>query len=315
MKLAVDFLEAPAQSLGVLRHLECRNSYAASIGCLTWHIENLRSEVSIDRRLVGRHVCTLTYTPAAVLDELLRILTVDLVLGCAWKCDVTLYAPWTLTLVVLGTWNAVCVLLDSRSLDLLDLAENLEVDAVRIIDIAVGVRAGDNLRTELLCLLDRILCDITRTRNDDGLSLQLLAGTLHHLIGDVNKAIAGCLRTSEGTTEGETLTSQYALIEAGQSLILAIHITYLTSADTDITGRNVGILTDILVELGHEALAETHHLCIGLAVRVEVSATLAATDRKAGQGVLQNLLHAEELKDGLVYRRMETETALVRSDG
>ena len=196
MKLAVDLLEAPAQSLGVLRHLECRNRYAASIGCLSWHIENLRSEVSIDRSLVGRHVCTLTYTPAAVVDELLRVLTVDLVLGCTRKCDVTLYAPWTLTLVVLGTWNAFCVLLDSRSLDLLDLAENLEVDTVRIIDIAVGVRAGNNLRTELLSLLDRILCDITGTGNDDGLSLQLLAGTLDYLIRDVNETIAGCLWTS-----------------------------------------------------------------------------------------------------------------------
>ena len=164
--------------------------------------------------------------------------------------------------MVLGTRNAVSVLLDSRSLDLLDLAENLEVDAVRIIDIAVGVRAGDNLRTKLLCLLDGILCDITGTGNDDGLSLQLLAGTLDHLIGDVNETVAGCLRTSEGTTEGETLTSQNALIEAGNSLILTIEVAYLTSADTDITGRNVGILTDVLIELGHEALAETHHLCV-----------------------------------------------------
>ena len=92
--------------------------------------------------------------------------------------------------MVLGTRNAFCVLLDSRSLDLLDLAENLEVDAVRIIDIAVGVRAGNNLRTELLSLLDRILCDITGTGNDDGLSLQLLAGTLDYLIRDVNETIA-----------------------------------------------------------------------------------------------------------------------------
>ena len=217
--------------------------------------------------------------------------------------------------MVLGTRNAVCVLLDSRSLDLLDLAENLEVDAVRIIDIAVRIGAGNNLRTELLSLLDGILCNVTGTGNDDGLSLQLLAGTLDHLIGDVNEAVAGCLRTSEGTTEGEALTGQYALIEAGNSLVLAIEVAYLTSADTDITGRNVGILTDVLIELGHEALAETHHLCVGLAVRVEVSTALTAADRKAGQGVLQNLLHTEELKNRLIYRRMETETALVRSDG
>ena len=50
-------------------------------------------------------------------------------------------------------------------------------------------------------------------------------------------------------------------------------------------------------------------------MRVEVCAALAAADRKAGQGVLQSLLHTEELKNRLVYRRMETETALVRSDG
>ena len=50
-------------------------------------------------------------------------------------------------------------------------------------------------------------------------------------------------------------------------------------------------------------------------MRVEVRTALAAADRKAGQGVLQNLLHTKELKNRLVYRRMETETALVWSDG
>ena len=67
-------------------------------------------------------------------------------------------------------------------------------------------------------------------------------------------------------------------------------------------------------QLGHERLAETHDFGIGLALRIEVGAALAAAHRQAGQGVLENLLEAKELDDALVHARVETQTALVRAD-
>jgi hypothetical protein len=54
---------------------------------------------------------------------------------------------------------------------------------------------------------------------------------------------------------------------------------------------------DVLAELGHEALAEAHDLGVGLALGVEVRAALAAADGQRGEGVLEDLLEAEELDD------------------
>ena len=48
------------------------------------------------------------------------------------------------------------------------------------------------------------------------------------------------------------------------------------------------------VELVHEALAEAHDLAVGLALRVEVGAALAAAHGQGRQAVLQGLLKAEE---------------------
>ena len=67
-------------------------------------------------------------------------------------------------------------------------------------------------------------------------------------------------------------------------------------------------------KLGHETLAETHHLGVGLATRAEVGATLAATHRERGEGVLEGLLESEELQDAEVHAGVETDTALVGAD-
>ena len=63
-----------------------------------------------------------------------------------------------------------------------------------------------------------------------------------------------------------------------------------------------------------KALAEAHDFGVGLALRVEVGAALAAAHRQAGQRVLEYLLKAEELDDAQVDGRMEAKTALVGAD-
>ena len=68
------------------------------------------------------------------------------------------------------------------------------------------------------------------------------------------------------------------------------------------------------IELVHEALAEAHDLGVRLALGVEVGAALAAAHGEGGEGVLQDLLKAEELDDGEVDGGMEAETALVGAD-
>lgn len=61
-------------------------------------------------------------------------------------------------------------------------------------------------------------------------------------------------------------------------------------------------------------VAEAADLGVRLALGVKVRATLATAHVEAGEGVLEDLLKAEELEDGQVDRRVETEAALVRAE-
>ena len=61
-------------------------------------------------------------------------------------------------------------------------------------------------------------------------------------------------------------------------------------------------------------LAEPHDLAVGLALRVEVGAALAAAHRERGQRVLEDLLEREELQQTEIDRRVEAKAALVRAD-
>ena len=68
------------------------------------------------------------------------------------------------------------------------------------------------------------------------------------------------------------------------ALVLAEQVADLTAADVDVAGGNVGELADVAAQLGHEGLAEAHDLSVGLALRVEVGAALAAAHRQAWSG-------------------------------
>jgi hypothetical protein len=72
---------------------------------------------------------------------------------------------------------------------------------------------------------------------------------------------------------------------------------------------------DVAPQFGHEALAETHHFIVALALGVEVAAALATAHGQGGQAVLEGLLEAQELQDAEVHAGVETQTALVGSDG
>ena len=57
------------------------------------------------------------------------------------------------------------------------------------------------------------------------------------------------------------------------------------------------VLTNVLVELSHEGLAEACDLSIGAALGVEVCASLSSSHGECGQTVLEDLLKAQELDD------------------
>lgn len=61
-------------------------------------------------------------------------------------------------------------------------------------------------------------------------------------------------------------------------------------------------------------MAESHDLCIGLAVRIEIASSLSSAHRKSGQRILEDLFESEEFQDGKIDALVESESALVRSD-
>lgn len=73
-------------------------------------------------------------------------------------------------------------------------------------------------------------------------------------------------------------------------------------------------LTNVLVKLPHESNAELADLVVRLALGVKVGTTLATAHVEASKGILEDLLETQELEDGEVDSRVETETALVGTE-
>ena len=83
------------------------------------------------------------------MEKNLSRFAVDLVLGCTRQSNVTLDGPDALAAFSIGsTFYAVYIFLDASAFYFLDLLYNVQLDAVRIIDVAVGVRQCNNLCTQ-----------------------------------------------------------------------------------------------------------------------------------------------------------------------
>ena len=72
--------------------------------------------------------------------------------------------------MVFGTRNTLRVLLDAAAVAELDVLDDVELDAVRIVDVAVGIGGGDDLRAEGLGLLGGEDGHVAGAGDDDGLA-------------------------------------------------------------------------------------------------------------------------------------------------
>ena len=104
------------------------------------------------------------------------------------------------------------------------------------------------------------------------------------------------------------------MVLASELLVHAVEESYLTTADTYITGRDILVGTDATPELEHEGLAETHDLRVGFADGVKVRTTLCTAHRKGRKGILERLLETEELQHGRRHGTVETQSAFVRTN-
>src|SRR5581483_5512225 len=134
-------------------------------------------------------------------------------------------------------------------------------------------------------------------------------------VGEVDGAVAGCLRPDQRSAPLDALAGQDARELVADPLVLAEEVPDLSTADADVAGRHVGVRADVALELGHERLAKAHDLSVALALRVEVRPALATAHRKGGERVLEDLLERQELEQAEVDRGVEAEPALVGADG
>ena len=323
LELAVDLLEGPGEVLGVLGHLQAGDKHAAGVGSLAGHEGDAALLEVLSGLDGGRHVGALAHDLHAVGDEGLGVLEVQGVLAGAGKRDVAGDLPdaaavlgvpgGTGTLLhVEGEGDALVV---AGALLVVDALQDLVVNAVGVLDPALGVGAGQDLAAELGDLLDSVDCNVAGAVDDDVLALEGVALALEVLVHEVDQAVASGLGASQRAAEGEALAGQDAGPLVADALVLAEHVGNLAAADAQVTGGDVGVGADVAAELGHEGLAEVHDLVVGLALGVKVRAALATAHGKGGEGVLENLLEAQELQHAEGDRGVEAQAALVGSNG
>ena len=218
--------------------------------------------------------------------------------------------------MVLSRWLGLNIFLDAATANFLDFLDDAQVNAVLVIDIAVGIGAGYNLGTEFLGLLDGVGGNIAGAGNNNGLILVVNACISQHELGEVQETVASSLGAGQAAAVVQALAGKNAgIVGIADPLVLAIEVADFTAAYADISGRYVSIEANVTAQLSHKALAETHDFGIGLALRVKVGATLATADWQGSEGILENLLKAQELDDAQVYGRVQAKATLVWANG
>lgn len=336
LKTGVDLLAGPVDAGGVLGHLETRHGDTTGVGGLTGSVPDGSSAgvgsavglEDIDGILGGAHVGALGDELAASGDESLGLVAGDLVLGGGGESDINAagdVGPGT------GTGNVLELgaegghggeLGDLLALDLdggngVDLLDGEGALLTVEDEGTLGVGEGDDGTAELDDLEGGVLGDVSGAGDGNALAgegLLTTGGVLDHVVDVVDETVAGSLGTDEGTTPAAALAGENTLPLVADLLVLAEHEANLAAGDTDITGGNVGVGTDVLAQLGHEGDTEAADLAVALALGVEVGSTLATTHVQAGQGILEDLLETEELEDGKVHGGVEAEATLVGTE-
>src|SRR5690606_26319008 len=138
---------------------------------------------------------------------------------------------------------------------------------------------------------------------------------LEHFQNKIYQTIASGLRSHQAAAIAAPLACQNRREVIGELLVSTKHETDFALANTNISGRNIPLRTNVLVQLLHERLTEAHHLAITLAMRIKIGATLPTTHRYQVNRILQRLLKRHELEYALIDGRMKTQAALVRPNG
>ncbi|MNR62374.1 hypothetical protein D3C85_1843780 [compost metagenome] len=71
-------------------------------------------------------------------------------------------------------------------------------------------------------------------------------------------------------------------MSAADTFVLSEHVADLPRANTNISGRDIRVRTNVAVQLSHKALGKSHDLPVRLAFGIEIGTAFSAADRQAG---------------------------------
>ncbi len=145
---------------------------------------------------------------------------------------------------------------------------------------------------------------------------------LEHVADVVDEAVAGGLGADQAITPVEALAGKDALELVALAAVRAEQVADLAATHTDIASGDISVGANVARQLAHEGHAEATDLGVALALGVEVGTTLATTHHHyhqtsqrccpslldsvgfkltASQGILEDLLEAEELETVRAY--------------
>ena len=159
----------------------------------------------------------------------------------------------------------LCIFTDASTVEVLefhDVIQLFTVDTCGVVYVTVGIGHCQDFATHLQYFLGSVLSHVTRTGNQAGLALEVCTFGFQHFQQEVDVAVTRGFRTNQRTAEFAAFSRKGSGKLVSQFLVHAEHETYFAATYTDVTGRNVGLGTDVAPQLQHESLNETHHLCI-----------------------------------------------------
>ena len=319
METLVHFFGFPREVLGVLGHFETGSSHTSCVHCLTRSKKYAVVLEEMDCPRLTAHVRHLAATPATVGFQFLRIVLGELVLEGTRQGDVARNRPCFLACGESALFRELIAhvlhFIAVRSTHDEHVIDHLLGDT--IFDSYHAVRTGDSYHfgAEFHCLLSGAPCYVSEARESDPFAFNIFACLMEQMLREIQSAVTGSLRTEDRTAPRHALTGEdTCMIFACELLVHAVEESYLTSANADVSCRDVLIRTDATPQFEHESLAETHDLCVGFADRIKVRATFGTAHRKGRQRVLESLLEAQELEHRRRHSSVETQTAFVRTD-
>ena len=119
------------------------------------------------------------------------------------------------------------------------------------------------MSAKLLRLLDGIQCDVPGTGHRHALGVEGFALRLEHLVSEVHQAVTRCFGAHLGASPGDALAGQHArVVTVRDALVLSEQVADFAPAHANVACGNVGVFTDVAVQLSHEGLAETHDFAV-----------------------------------------------------